>query len=101
MRGIRLLNRAISPTFLLLYPAHSRFHQMYFPHGGLGLYCRFHALVHVHVHVCFHVRVHVRVHVCFHVCVHVCVRVHVRIYKNVPLQLKEGSIVSKEKEGGK
>jgi hypothetical protein len=46
---------------------------MYFPHGGLGLYCRFHVLVHV--------------------------RVYVRIYKNVSPQLKEGSIVSKEKEG--
>ncbi len=31
MRGICLLNRAISPTFLPLYPGHSRFHQMYFP----------------------------------------------------------------------
>jgi hypothetical protein len=75
---------------------------MYFPHGGLGLYCRFHVLVRVRVHVrvrvCFHVRVHVHVHVRFHVCVHV--RVHVRIYKKVPPQLKEGSIVSKEKEGG-
>jgi hypothetical protein len=73
---------------------------MYFPPGGLGLYCRFHVLV----HVCFHVRVHVRVHVCFYVRVRVHVRVrirvHVRIYKSVPPQLKEGSIVSKEKEGG-
>jgi hypothetical protein len=31
MRSICLLNRAISPTFLPLYPGHSRFHQMYFP----------------------------------------------------------------------
>ncbi len=30
-RGICLLNRAISPTFLPLYPGHSRFRQMYFP----------------------------------------------------------------------
>jgi hypothetical protein len=106
MRGICLLNRAISPTFLPLYPGHSRFHQMYFPpsyppdihsrfhqmyfpHGGLGLYCRFYVLVHVRVHVCFYVRVHVRVHVRFHVRVHVHVhvrvRVHVRIYKKVHL----------------
>jgi hypothetical protein len=40
MRGICLLNRAISPTFLPLCPGHSRFHQMYFPYGGLGLYSR-------------------------------------------------------------
>jgi hypothetical protein len=31
MRGICLLNRAISPTFLPLCPGHSTFHQMYFP----------------------------------------------------------------------
>jgi hypothetical protein len=30
MRGNCLLNRAISPTFLPLYPWHSRFHQIYF-----------------------------------------------------------------------
>ncbi len=31
MRGICLLNRAISPTFLPLCPRHSTFHQKYFP----------------------------------------------------------------------
>ncbi len=31
MRGICLLNRAISPTFLPICPGHSRFHQTYFP----------------------------------------------------------------------